>query len=107
MSKVTVTTDVQPVLQEKTIDIIQNGTAEIIPDSGKVLSKVTVTTDGTTEVYHLDLTSIGDFGLANQFTMRSNDIVYIDASGLARWQRVLNQIMPFSNALYNLDRLGQ
>lgn len=64
-------------------------------------------TDGTTEVYHLDLTSIGDFGLANQFTMRSNDIVYIDASGLARWQRVLNQIMPFSNALYNLDRLGQ
>ena len=45
LSKVTVTTDVQPVLQEKTIDIIQNGTAEIIPDSGKVLSKVTVTTD--------------------------------------------------------------
>lgn len=64
-------------------------------------------TYGTTEVYHLDLSSIGDFGLANQFSMRSNDIVYVDASGLARWQRVLNQIMPFSNALYNLDRLGQ
>lgn len=60
-----------------------------------------------TEIYHLDLTSIGDFGLANQFRMRSNDIVYIDASGLARWQRVVNQIIPFSNALYNLDRLGQ
>lgn len=64
-------------------------------------------TDGSTELYHLDLTSISDFGLANQFIMRSNDIVYIDASGLARWQRVLNQVMPFSNALYNLDRLGQ
>ena len=60
-----------------------------------------------TEIYHLDLTSIGDFGLANQFKMRSNDIVYIDASGLARWQRVVNQIIPFSNALYSLDRLGQ
>jgi polysaccharide export outer membrane protein len=60
-----------------------------------------------TEVYHLDLTSIADFGLANQFQMRSNDIVYVDASGLARWQRVLNQIIPFSNTLYNLDRLGQ
>src|SRR5690554_3560759 len=59
-----------------------------------------------TEVYHLDLTSIADFGLANQFKMRSNDIVYVDASGLARWQRVVNQIIPFSNALYNLDRLG-
>lgn len=59
-----------------------------------------------TEVYHLDLSSIADFGLANQFKMRSNDIVYVDASGLARWQRVVNQIIPFSNALYNLDRLG-
>nr|WP_218952048.1 polysaccharide biosynthesis/export family protein [Acinetobacter sp. YH12021] len=59
-----------------------------------------------TEVYHMDLSSIADFGLANQFKMRSNDIVYVDASGLARWQRVVNQIIPFSNALYNLDRLG-
>lgn len=64
-------------------------------------------TDTSTEVYHLDLSSLGDFGLANQFSMRSNDIVYIDVSGLARWQRVVNQIIPFSNALYNLDRLGQ
>ncbi|POU19086.1 hypothetical protein C3420_14180 [Acinetobacter sp. ACNIH3] len=60
-----------------------------------------------TEVYQMDLTSIADFGLANQFKMRSNDIVYVDASGLARWQRVVNQMIPFSNALYNLDRLGQ
>ena len=60
-----------------------------------------------TEVYHMDLSSIADFGLANQFKMRSNDIVYVDASGLARWQRVVNQVIPFSNALYNLDRLGQ
>lgn len=59
-----------------------------------------------TEIYHMDLSNIGDFGLANQFKMRSNDIVYIDASGLARWQRIVNQVIPFSNALYNLDRLG-
>ena len=59
-----------------------------------------------TEVYQMDLTSIADFGLANQFKMRSNDIVYVDASGLARWQRVVNQVIPFSNALYNFERLG-
>ncbi len=51
----------------------------------------------STEVYHLDLTSIADFGLANQFKMHSNDIVYVDASGLARWQRVINQMVPFSS----------
>lgn len=60
-----------------------------------------------TEIYHLNLTSIGDFGLANQFKMRSNDIIYVDASGLARWQRVVNQVIPFSNMIYSVDRLGQ
>ena len=59
-----------------------------------------------TEVYHMDLTSIADFGLANQFKMRSNDIVYVDASGLVRWQRVVNQIIPFSNAISGFERLG-
>lgn len=63
--------------------------------------------DHATEIYHLNLMSIGDFGLANQFKLRSNDIVYVDATGLTRWQRVINQIIPFSNALYNIDRLGQ
>lgn len=63
--------------------------------------------DQSTELYHLSLSNIGNFGLANQFKMRSNDIVYVDATGLTRWQRVVNQIIPFSNALYNLDRLGQ
>ncbi|MEG1234832.1 MAG: polysaccharide biosynthesis/export family protein, partial [Acinetobacter sp.] len=60
-----------------------------------------------TDIYHLDLTSIGDFGLANKFQMRSNDIVYVDASGLTRWQRVVNQVIPFSNVIYNIDRMGQ
>lgn len=60
-----------------------------------------------TEVYQMDLTSIADFGLANQFKMRTNDIVYVDASGLARWQRIVNQIIPFSSVLYQLDNLGK
>ena len=50
-----------------------------------------------TELYHLSLESLGDFGLANQFKMRSNDIVYVDATGLTRWQRVISQIIPFSS----------
>lgn len=60
----------------------------------------------STQLYHMDLTNFADFGLANQFAMQSNDIVYVDASGLARWQRVVTQMLPFSNALYNFDRLG-
>ncbi|NNG81657.1 polysaccharide biosynthesis/export family protein [Acinetobacter sp. ANC 5378] len=60
----------------------------------------------STEIYHLDLTSIGDFGLANQFKMRSNDIVYVDASGLARWQRVVNQVVPFSGLVNTANNVG-
>ena len=59
-----------------------------------------------TEVYQMDLSNISDFGLANQFKMRSNDIVYVDASGLARWQRVINQIIPFSGLVNTANNLG-
>lgn len=59
-----------------------------------------------TEVYQMDLSSIADFGLANQFKMHSNDIVYVDASGLARWQRVINQVIPFSSIVNTANNLG-
>ena len=63
--------------------------------------------DRSTELYHLNLISLGDFGLANQFKLQSNDIVYVDATGLIRWQRMINQIVPFSNALYSFDQFGK
>lgn len=58
-------------------------------------------------IYHLNLTSLGNLALANQFAMKKNDIVYIDATGLTRWQRIMNQIVPFSSALYSFDQLGK
>lgn len=61
----------------------------------------------TSTIYHLNLSSLGNLALANQFHMQKNDIVYIDATGLTRWQRILNQIVPFSSALYTFDQLGK
>lgn len=61
----------------------------------------------TSTLYHLDLSSLGNLALANQFQMQKNDIVYIDATGLTRWQRVMNQIIPFSSTLYTFDQLGK
>jgi len=63
--------------------------------------------DRTSTIYHLNLSSIGNLALANQFQMQKNDIVYIDATGLTRWQRIMNQIVPFSSALYTFDQLGK
>lgn len=58
-------------------------------------------------IYQLNLSSIGNLALSNQFQMQKNDIVYIDATGLTRWQRIMNQIVPFSSALYTFDQLGK
>lgn len=58
-------------------------------------------------VYQLNLSSLGNFALANQFPMQKNDIVYIDATGLTRWQRIINQIVPFSSAIYSFDQIGK
>ena len=61
----------------------------------------------TSTIYHLNLSSLGNLALANQFQMQKNDIVYIDATGLTRWQRIMNQIVPFSSALYTFNQLGK
>lgn len=58
-------------------------------------------------IYHLNLSSLGNLALANQFAMQKNDIVYIDATGLTRWQRIMTQVIPFSSALYSFDQLSK
>lgn len=58
-------------------------------------------------VYHLNLGRIGNLALSNQFLMQKNDIVYIDSTGLVRWQRILSQILPFSSALYSYGLTGK
>ncbi len=57
-------------------------------------------------IYQLNLSSIGNLALSNQFQMQKNDIVYIDATGLTRWQRVIGQIVPFASAIYSFQLLG-
>jgi polysaccharide export outer membrane protein len=55
-----------------------------------------------TSIFHLDLSSIANFALADRFKMQANDIVYIDATGLARWSRVLNLLLPSAQGLSTL-----
>lgn len=48
-------------------------------------------------IYHIDLTSITNFSVANRFKMQPGDVVYVDPTGLTRWNRVISQILPFSS----------
>jgi polysaccharide export outer membrane protein len=56
-------------------------------------------TQGLTKIYHLDLSSITNIALAERFKMEPNDIVYVDAAGLARWNRVLSLLLPSASAV--------
>ncbi|MDE2420938.1 MAG: polysaccharide biosynthesis/export family protein [Gammaproteobacteria bacterium] len=59
-----------------------------------------------TTIYHLDLSSIANIALAQRFKMQTNDLVYIDATGLARWSRVLDLVLPSAQGLANLGLVG-
>jgi polysaccharide biosynthesis/export protein len=52
---------------------------------------------GTPSVYHLDASSPVAMLFANQFELQPKDVVYVDATGLARFSRVLNQLLPMIN----------
>jgi polysaccharide export outer membrane protein len=55
--------------------------------------------DGTQpRVFHLDGHSPVSMILANQFELQPKDVVYVDSTGLARFSRVLSQLLPAINA---------
>ena len=55
------------------------------------------------DIYHVDLTTLTNFSVANRFKMQSGDVVYVDPTGLARWNRVINLLLP-ATAISNAAR---
>ncbi len=65
------------------------------------------------KIYQLQARSPSAFILANNFELKAQDIVYVGASGVTRWNRVISQIVPTlsilsatSRAWYDIDRVG-
>ncbi len=57
------------------------------------------------EVFHLDATSPTALLLATRFELKPLDVVYVATSNLTRWNRVLSQLLPTVQGLYEVDRL--
>ena len=58
-----------------------------------------------TDIYHVNLQTVTNLALANRFEMHPNDIVYVDPTGLTRWNRFINSVLPSSNAIRQLSSL--
>ena len=56
-------------------------------------------------IFHADLKNPSNFIEANNFYLKNNDIVYVNASGTTRWNKVISQFFPFSSFLNSIDNL--
>lgn len=79
------------------------GLASFSADPARVYVLRNDQTNNLTNIYQVDLSTIANFALADRFKMKSNDIVYIDASGLARWNRVLSLLLPSAQGVTSLS----
>ena len=57
------------------------------------------------QIYHLDADFISSLALANAFPLQARDVVYVDAPGVARFNRVLNLIFPSVQSFRSLLEL--
>jgi len=56
-------------------------------------------------IFHANLKTPSGFLEAGNFFLINNDIVYVNSSGTARWNRVISQFFPFSTFLNSIDNL--
>lgn len=56
-------------------------------------------------IFHANLENPSNFIDANNFYLKNNDIIYVNASGTTRWNKVISQFFPFSSFLNSIDNL--
>jgi polysaccharide biosynthesis/export protein len=61
---------------------------------------------GKQAVYHLDATSAASMATADSFELQPNDVVFVDASALVKWSRIIGLILPATQAAATSRAVG-
>ena len=72
---------------------------------GKDVFVIRQTLNQQPKIFRVDLSSPSGFLSAGNFYLTDNDIVYVNAKGTTRWNRVVSQFFPFSSFLNSVDNL--
>lgn len=80
--------------------IAQVGGLDKLSSKGKGVYVARLSDSASVELYHLDARNPLALVVGDQFPLKPRDIVWVDATGLARWNRVLSLLAPTAG-LYN------
>ena len=63
--------------------------------------------DHVVDVFQLDASVGSMLILSTQFQLAPMDVVYVTSAPMARWNKVISQLLPSISGLYDLDRLNR
>lgn len=72
---------------------------------GKDVFVIRSFSENEAKIFRADLSSPVGFVQAENFYLKNNDIVFVNASGTARWNKVISQFFPFSTFINSVDSL--
>jgi len=74
--------------------------------AGKNLYVARMRDSATVDLYHLDARNPLALALGDRFPLKPRDIVWVDATGLARWNRVVSLLAPTASTINSLMQSG-
>ena len=105
------------VIQPKSIEIgIENislsdaiGMAKGLNPSTSNANKVFVLrsdSEGSAKIYKISLNNSTNFIYSNNFYIRPQDIIFVGAADITRWNRVIAQLFPFASFINQIDSIN-
>jgi polysaccharide export outer membrane protein len=76
------------------------GGLQALNASSRSIYVIRNTSDKRIDVFHLNAKNAMALAMAERFDLNAHDIVYVDASGLATWNRLISLILPSVQTVY-------